>query len=205
MAEAIKDMERWMSSGSSENEDDAPEEINFAAGKNRALARRQNELDSKRQQKDELKKKRREIETRNIVQKRAAIVEPMPAALLADVAAESAAKALRDDERARSKQSTKRVANDERKKKKSRTSKVEIPEQTIEFIPLSGVAKIPNKLVYKSRAANIELNFKVKEVLYDYSTVCVLTTLRKSDSHFVLFTVLSVCVHRNACCSAIVA
>lgn len=150
--------------GSVSSDDDAPEEINFEQSKNQARSQRMKERASERQQKEEVKKKRRDIDARNIAQKRSAIVA-LPEALLRDVAAESDAKKRRELEK-ELEQQQREAADRERKQEKRnrRRTKVEVGEKTYEFMPLAGVRKIPNKLIFKNKTKAVELDFKERSL-----------------------------------------
>lgn len=161
MGEAINDMKRWMSSDSSD--DEAPEEVKFVESKVSALNQRRQELASKKNQLDSKRKKRQEIEERNRNQKKAR-QEHLSQDLLDEVKADEELKndekeglLTQDDEEEEAGGSM----MEEKKAKRTRSKKrLNLPETDYEFIPLSGVNKIPNKLVYKNRDASLKLNFK---------------------------------------------
>lgn len=160
MGEAINDMKKWMSSDSSED-DEAPEEINFGVGKASAISKSRKEQESKRKQKDELKRKRQEIEERNVNQKKARLAL-LPQELLDEVQVEADAnerkKTIVEDTSAGG---TSKDALGQTKKKRAPSSKrLRLPESDYQFIPLSGVKKISNRLLYKNKEAAFQLNFK---------------------------------------------
>lgn len=157
MGEAIDAMKKWMSSDSSDD-NDAPEEINFDEGKATAISKRRNEQESKRKQKDDLKRKRQIIEERNISQKKARLSE-LPQDLLDEVQIEAEASQRRKNfEEARDDFfPEEKVA---KMKKVASSKKLKLPESDYEFIPLSGVKKVSNRLLYKNKEATFQLNFK---------------------------------------------
>jgi len=167
MADAIEDMKQWMSSESSiDNDDDgAPVEIKFDEGRTRAATKRRIELESKLKQRIEKKQKRKEIEQRNIDQKKTSIVE-LPTELLDQITAEDGVKSERTKERKSVDNKLLMKAKAKKAKQKLNQAKkdatLSLPETTYEFIPLSGIAKIPQDLIYKNKKASVELNFKEK-------------------------------------------
>ena len=171
MAEAIEDMKQWMSSessqggGSVDHDDDAPVEIKFEEGRTRAATKRRIELESKLKQRIEKKQKRKDIEQRNIVQKKTSIVE-LPSELLDQITSEDVVKSERQKERKsvdKQKEAKFKAKQAKRKLNQAKKeAKLSLPETTYEFIPLAGIAKIPNELIYKNKKAAVELNFKEK-------------------------------------------